>query len=50
VIYCKLSHYISGNPENKHVIIIDDLVQTGGTLKQCGKVCIKILRFYGDPC
>ncbi|XP_046581521.1 ribose-phosphate pyrophosphokinase 4-like isoform X1 [Haliotis rubra] len=29
-----------GNPEGKHVIIIDDLVQTGGTLKECGKVLL----------
>lgn len=29
-----------GDPENKHVIIVDDLVQTGGTLKQCGKALL----------
>lgn len=27
-----------GEPEGKHVVIVDDLVQTGGTLIQCGKV------------
>ncbi|GFO01271.1 ribose-phosphate pyrophosphokinase 4-like, partial [Plakobranchus ocellatus] len=26
-----------GNPQGKHVVIIDDLVQTGGTLQECGK-------------
>ncbi|KAK3087789.1 hypothetical protein FSP39_010596 [Pinctada imbricata] len=26
-----------GNPEGKHVLIVDDLVQTGGTLKECAK-------------
>ncbi|CAC5385169.1 Ribose-phosphate pyrophosphokinase 3, chloroplastic,Ribose-phosphate pyrophosphokinase 3, mitochondrial,Ribose-phosphate pyrophosphokinase 4 [Mytilus coruscus] len=30
-----------GNPENKHVIIVDDLVQTGGTLKECGKALLE---------
>jgi len=25
-----------GNPKNKHVIIVDDLVQSGGTLATCG--------------
>tara|TARA_B110000208_G_scaffold187920_1_gene246682 strand:- start:708 stop:2072 length:1365 start_codon:yes stop_codon:yes gene_type:complete len=28
-----------GNPKGKHVIIIDDLVQSGGTLYECAKVC-----------
>lgn len=27
-----------GNAEGKHVVIVDDLVQTGGTLYECGKV------------
>lgn len=26
---------MEGNPKNKHIIIIDDLVQTGGTLYKC---------------
>lgn len=26
-----------GKPKDKHVIIVDDLVQTGGTLYECGK-------------
>ncbi|XP_033727079.1 LOW QUALITY PROTEIN: ribose-phosphate pyrophosphokinase 4-like [Pecten maximus] len=30
-----------GNPEGKHVIIIDDLVQTGGTLKECGRALLE---------
>jgi len=28
----------SGNPAGCHVIIVDDLVQTGGTLIECAKV------------
>ena len=27
-----------GEPEGKHVVIVDDLVQSGGTLIECGKV------------
>lgn len=27
-----------GNPEGKHVVVIDDMVQSGGTLTECGKV------------
>ncbi len=27
-----------GEPKDYHVVIIDDLVQTGGTLKNCGRV------------
>ncbi|XP_045180258.1 uncharacterized protein LOC123539648 [Mercenaria mercenaria] len=30
-----------GNPEGKHVVIVDDLVQTGGTLIQCGKALME---------
>ncbi|XP_014781861.1 uncharacterized protein LOC106877469 [Octopus bimaculoides] len=30
-----------GNPEGKSVIIIDDLVLTGGTLKECGKILLE---------
>ncbi|XP_076456527.1 uncharacterized protein LOC143290873 [Babylonia areolata] len=26
-----------GNPQGKHVVIVDDLVQTGGTLRECAK-------------
>ncbi len=27
-----------GDPNGKHVVIVDDLVQTGGTLIECTKV------------
>ena len=27
-----------GDPKGKHVVIVDDLVQTGGTLIECAKV------------
>lgn len=27
-----------GNPEGRHVVIVDDLVQSGGTLRECQKV------------
>ncbi|XP_025091756.1 ribose-phosphate pyrophosphokinase 4-like isoform X2 [Pomacea canaliculata] len=30
-----------GHPEGKHVIIIDDLVQTGGTLRECAKALVQ---------
>lgn len=30
-----------GNASGKHVIIIDDLVQTGGTIKECAKVLLE---------
>ncbi|GFR65868.1 ribose-phosphate pyrophosphokinase 4-like [Elysia marginata] len=30
-----------GDPKGKHVVIIDDLVQTGGTLKECGKALLQ---------
>ena len=29
---------LSGEPQGRHVVIVDDLVQTGGTLIQCAKV------------
>ncbi|XP_071804363.1 uncharacterized protein [Asterias amurensis] len=30
-----------GEPKDYHVVIIDDLVQTGGTLKNCGRVLLE---------
>lgn len=27
-----------GDPKNRHVVIVDDLVQSGGTLIECGKL------------
>ncbi len=29
---------VVGEPKDRHVVIVDDLVQTGGTLIQCAKV------------
>jgi ribose-phosphate pyrophosphokinase len=29
-----------GHPKGKHVVIVDDLVQTGGTLVECGKALL----------
>jgi hypoxanthine-guanine phosphoribosyltransferase len=29
---------IPGNAKDRHVVIVDDLVQTGGTLIECAKV------------
>lgn len=31
---------ITGDPAGHHVIIVDDLVMTGGTLVQCAKVSL----------
>ena len=28
---------LDGDPHGKHLLIVDDLVQTGGTLFECGK-------------
>ena len=33
-----LRSIFAGHPEGHHVIIVDDLVQTGGTLIECAKV------------
>ena len=30
--------FFPGKPAGKHVVIVDDLVQTGGTLRECAKV------------
>jgi phosphoribosylpyrophosphate synthetase len=30
-----------GEPRGKHVVIVDDLVQSGGTLIECGKVLLE---------
>ena len=37
----------AGDPHGRHVVIVDDLVQTGGTLLQSAKVLYpKILHHY----
>ena len=33
-----------GEPEGKHVVIVDDLVQSGGTLIECARALIELLR------
>ena len=38
MISALLLHFIAGDPTGQHVIIVDDLVMTGGTLVQCAKV------------
>ena len=35
-----------GEPKDKHVVIVDDLVQSGGTLIECGKVLLN----HGAKC
>ena len=36
--------FIPGDPKGRHVIIVDDLIQTGGTIKNCAKVSIVIVK------
>lgn len=43
-----------GDPSGKHVVIIDDLVQTGGTLRECAKALVskgakKVSAFVTHP-
>jgi phosphoribosylpyrophosphate synthetase len=33
-----------GDPRGKHVVIVDDLVQSGGTLQECSKVETVVLK------
>lgn len=32
------SDFLQGEPRDRHIVIVDDLVQTGGTLVECAKV------------
>ena len=31
-------YYFSGTPNSRHVLIVDDLIKTGGTIIECAKV------------
>lgn len=37
-----------GDPRGKNIVIIDDMVQTGGTLAECCK-CLKVLTYTNSP-
>ena len=43
-----LLHFIAGDPTGHHVIIVDDLVMTGGTLVQCAKVSKTLVTCVGQ--
>jgi adenine/guanine phosphoribosyltransferase-like PRPP-binding protein len=38
LILSLLIFFLIGDPKDHHVVIVDDLVMTGGTLIQCAKV------------
>ena len=43
-------HTLSGEPQDTLVVIVDDLVQTGGTLIQCAKGKMKSSAFSIAEC
>ena len=38
--------WLAGDPSGMHVVVVDDLVQTGGTLIECAKVIPKIFWWF----
>ena len=38
LVVCAHARSHIGDPKDRHVVIVDDLVQTGGTLIECSKV------------
>jgi len=37
---------VSGEVKDRHVVILDDLIQTGGTLIGCAKASLQVLSFF----
>jgi orotate phosphoribosyltransferase len=39
-----------GEPQGRHVVIVDDLVQSGGTLIECHALLSSLGAAHGEPC
>lgn len=39
-----------GEPRGRHVVIVDDLVQSGGTLIECHALLSSLGAAHGEPC